>query len=323
MQRLCVISVADELVRHLLRFSLGAAEYDAVDARIIVDDALQCQVFVLGIHHIIYVVDVLCALIARAYHYFLVVMQVATRNLLYLLTHRSGEEQRIAVLRNILENLVDTVGETHVKHLVSLVKHHVAHGFQLCCATSYEVDEASRCGYDNLGATLQGVHLVNNGCSSVNCHNVDALYILCERLEVIGNLQTQFTCRRDYDGLCGAVCGVCTLQERNAESGGLSSSCLCEGDDLVAIAEQIGYYFFLDGHRMLKSKFFNGAADVAVYAKFFKCLQLLYYVYLFTISSTSSMVRSNGPVCSSFSVHMAAANRPDSSYPLPCERHQR
>ena len=79
----------------------------------------------------------------------------------------------------------------------------------------------------------------------------------------------------------------------------------------------------LDGHRMLKSKFFNGAADVAVYAKFFKCLQLLYYVYLFTISSTSSIVRSNGPVCSSFSVHMAAANRPDSSYPLPCERHQR
>ena len=250
-------------------------------------------------------------------------MQVATRNLLNLLTHRSGEEQRIAVLRNILENLIDTVGESHVEHLVSLVKHHVAHGFQLCCATSYEVDEASRCGYDNLGATLQGVHLVNNGCSSVNCHNVDALYILCERLEVVGNLQTQFTCRRDYDGLCGAVCGVCTLQERNAESGGLSSSCLCEGDDLVAIAEQIGYYFFLDGHRMLKSKFFNGAADVAVYAKFFKCLQLLYYVYLFTISSTSSMVRSNGPVCSSFSVHMAAANRPDSSYPLPCERHQR
>ena len=166
----CVISVADKLVRHLLRFSLGAAEYDAVDARIIVDDALQCQVFVLGIHHIIYVVDVLCALIARANHYFLVVMQVATRNLLYLLTHRSREEQRIAVLRNILENLIDTVGETHVKHLVSLVKHHVAHGFQLGSAASDEVDEASRCGYDNLLMPL--IYFANDLRSSAICrHN--------------------------------------------------------------------------------------------------------------------------------------------------------
>ena len=36
--------------------------------------------------------------------------------------------------------------------------------------------------------------------------------------------------------------------------------------------------------------------------------------------STSSMFLSNGPLCSSFSVHMAAANLPASVMLSPCER---
>ena len=38
---------------------------------------------------------------------------------------------------------------------------------------------------------------------------------------------------------------------------------------------------------------------------------------------TSSMSRSNGPLCSSLSVHIAAANLPDSSKPIPWARHHR
>ena len=42
-------------------------------------------------------------------------------------------------------------------------------------------------------------------------------------------------------------------------------------------------------------------------------------IHLITFS-TSSMFLSNGPLCSSFSVHMAAANLPASVMLSPCER---
>ena len=86
-QRFGVVAVAYEFVGHFLRLCLGAAEDDAVDAWIVIDDALECEVLVLGVHHIIYVVHVLGSLVARAHHYLLVVVQVALCYLLYLLAH--------------------------------------------------------------------------------------------------------------------------------------------------------------------------------------------------------------------------------------------
>ncbi len=64
MQRLGVVAVAYELVGHLLCLLLCAAEDDGKDARVEVDDALQGQILVLGVHHIIDVVYALGALVA-------------------------------------------------------------------------------------------------------------------------------------------------------------------------------------------------------------------------------------------------------------------
>ena len=52
--------------------------------------------------------------------------------------------------------------------------------------------------------------------------------------------------------------------------------------------------------------------NVQIYLFFSECEKKSPFFHFIT-RLTSSMVRSNGPVCSSFSVHMAAAKRPDSS----------
>ena len=74
-QRLGIIAVADELVGNLLRLDLRTTEDDGEDARIVVDDALQGEVLVFGVHHIIDVVDALCTLVTTTYYYLLVVVQ--------------------------------------------------------------------------------------------------------------------------------------------------------------------------------------------------------------------------------------------------------
>ena len=177
-QRFGVVSVAYELVSHLLRLCLGAAEHDAVDARIEVDDALQREILVLSVHHVVDMVYALRTLVARTHHNLLVVVQIVECYLLYLLTHRSREEQRVAVCRHVVEYLVDAVGEAHVEHLVSLVEHHVLHSLELCGSAVHEVDESARCSHDNLCSVLQGTHLVDDRRTAVHGNNVDSFNIL-------------------------------------------------------------------------------------------------------------------------------------------------
>ena len=66
---------------------------------------------------------------------------------------------------------------------------------------------------------------------------------------------------------------VHALQQWNAERGGLACTCLREGNDVVAVSQQIWNHFFLHWHGMLESQLFNGVANLFAYTQFFKCLQ--------------------------------------------------
>ena len=95
------------------------------------------------------------------------------------------------------------------------------------------------------------------------------------------------------------------------------------------------FVFFTVKHRALPyvmcSLPFLGAQDMT-YKYFlsvhFTCRlpdSLICYTSRSSLSTrrTSSMLRSKGPLCSSLSVHMAAANLPDSSKPMSWARHHR
>ena len=70
------------------------------------------------------------------------------------------------------------------------------------------------------------------------------------------------------------VIGVDFLQERYAVSSGLSCSCLCQCDDIVADAEKVGDDLFLHGHGIFESHFCDGAANLFGDTKFFECFHL-------------------------------------------------
>ena len=188
-QGIGIVAVLDELVGYLLRLHTGAAEYDAIDMWVVVDDTLQGEVFVLRVHHIIYVVHVLGALVLVAYHDFVGIGEVVLGNSGNLLAHGGGEEQRVAVGRHILEDAVDAVGEAHIEHLVGLVEHYVVHGREIHYAAFHEVDEAARCGHDDMYAATHVAYLVFDGGAAIHGHHAQSLHILGEGGKVIGNLQ--------------------------------------------------------------------------------------------------------------------------------------
>ena len=234
MQCLGVVAVLNQFVGNFLRFELGATENDGKNAGIIVYDALQGQILILCLHHIIDMVHVFSAFVARAHHNLLMVFQIVASHAFHLAAHRSREHERVVFGRQCLENVVDSVGKAHVQHLVGLVEHDVLNVFQMRVAAVLQVDESSRRGHDNLYTLAQGPHLLFDGSTAIDGLDVYAVHVFREVAQVVGNLQTEFAGRREHQGLRVAPRCIDALQQRNAESSRFASARLCQCDGIAA-----------------------------------------------------------------------------------------
>ena len=108
-QRLCIITILNQLICNILSVQLGAAEDNRKDAWIEIHHALQGEILVLGIYQIVDVVYMLSTLVARTHYDFLVVVQVVEGNLLDVLAHGSREEQGVSIFRNVLKDGIDAL----------------------------------------------------------------------------------------------------------------------------------------------------------------------------------------------------------------------
>ena len=91
-QTLGIISVVNKFVGNLLSLKFSAAEDNTEYLGVKIHNTLQGKIFVLGMHHIINMVDILRSLIAATHNNLLIFTQIALGNALYLATHCSREK---------------------------------------------------------------------------------------------------------------------------------------------------------------------------------------------------------------------------------------
>ena len=266
MQRLSIITILDELICNILSLQLGAAEDNCKDAWIEIHHALQGEILVLGIYQIVDVVYMLSTLVARTHYDFLVVVQVVEGNLLDVLAHGSREEQGVSILRHVLEDGIDALREAHVQHLVSLIKHHVVHVLQLSHATINQIEQTARGSHDNLHTMLQGANLASDVGTAINCGNMQTVDVLGKTVQIVCYLEAELTCRTEDDSLCLLAAGISFLDNRNTVRCSLTRTGLRQRNHVVLITKQIWDYFFLNWHWILKSKLFNGTANLLAHA---------------------------------------------------------
>jgi len=123
--------------------------------------------------------------------------------------------------------------ESHVEHLVRLIKDQDLHMGEIQVATVGEIDDATRGAYDDVDTCAQSLDLWLVGASAIDREHSDAEQP-SRSLDVGCNLQTQFTRRADDQRLWFVLtceCGIFRrcwrsdlLQQRNAETKGLSGS---------------------------------------------------------------------------------------------------
>ena len=198
-QGIGVVAVANQVVSYLLCLESCTAEDDGIDAGIVIDDALQGEILVARVYHIIYVVDVLGAFVATAHLNLFGIGQVVLCDAFYLLTHCGAEEQGAMLAGNACEDAVQLFLEAHREHLVCLVEHNVLHLREVCYTTVHQVHQSARCCHDDVHAMLQGTYLRLDVCAAIDSHDFRLRQIFAEALQVVGNLQTEFACRAEYN----------------------------------------------------------------------------------------------------------------------------
>lgn len=100
--------------------------------------------------------------------------------------------QGVALLRHIGENGVDAVCESHVQHFVRFVHNHVLYGGEGHGFAFHQVQQSSRCGYDDVYTPFQGAYLAFDGRASIYGQHSQAIGIFRIIVQVACYLQTKF-----------------------------------------------------------------------------------------------------------------------------------
>ena len=204
MERLGVVAVADELVGNFLGLHACAAEDDGIDAWVVVDDALEGMVFVLGAYHVVEVGDVLGAFVAAADLYLEGVAEVLACYVVYLLAHGGGEEEGATGRGDGLEDGVEFVLETHAEHLVGFVEDEGLYAAEVCGVTAGEVYEAAWGGDYDVYVATEGLDLWLDIGAAIDGEDVEVGDVPAVALDVVGYLQAELACESEDEGPGGA-----------------------------------------------------------------------------------------------------------------------
>lgn len=150
-----------------------------------------------------------------------------------VLGHGGGQENDLGGLGEELEDVVDLLGETARQHLVGLVEDEHLHVVGLQDTTLDHVLDTAGCADNDLGAVLEGLHVVTDG-GAANAGVALDVHEVTDGDNDLLDLLGQLAGGGEDEGLAGLDVGVDLLEGGDGEGGGLSSSGLGLGNDIVA-----------------------------------------------------------------------------------------
>ncbi len=172
-----------------------------------------------------------------------------------------AEEQRLARLRQLLEDALDVVDEAHVQHAVGLVEDQDLDRAQVDGPLSHVVQQASWRSHDDLRPLVQRAHLPVHAYAPVDGDRADGLAATV-RAHALLHLQGQLARGHHDEGahlaLTGFAAGPQPVEHGQHESGRLAGAGLGAGQQ-VATAEDDGDGLGLDGRRLGVALLADGA----------------------------------------------------------------
>jgi hypothetical protein len=126
--------------------------------------------------------------------------------------------------------------ETYRKHLIGLIKNKHLHRIGLQESSLDHVVDTARSTDNDLGAFLQGLHVITDA-STTNASMALDIHEIANGDNDLLDLLGQFTGRSQDQSLALLDIWVQLLKDGNGESGGLSGSRLCLSNDIVSLGD--------------------------------------------------------------------------------------
>ena len=201
MQSIGIVTVARELVGHILCLLSGAAENEAKGSRVVVEETAKHRVALIGLYHDIQVLDVGISALLTTNGELVGIFHVFLCNAAYTRRHGGRKQPSVPGGRGVLQDVVNFLFEAHVEHLIGLVEHQninlvELHGFAL-----YQVAQATWRGNNNLCTGSNIFHLSPNVGASVNYGHAESRKTYCKTSNFFSNLHAELTRWRDNQPL--------------------------------------------------------------------------------------------------------------------------
>ena len=254
-QSIGIVTVLNQFGGDFLSGGACAAEDNAIHTRQIVANALQCQVFIVGTHHVVDVAHVGRTLVSCADDILLWIVHIVFGDRRNFGWHGGREHQHLACVGHMFKNIVDVVHKTHVQHFIGFVKNHRVHILQVHLASLDKVEQTAWCSHNDLHAFTQGTDLHFDTAAAIHWQNAQVIDIFCVVVEVVASLHTQLASGVENNSLSHLSGGIYTLKRRQAECGSLARTCLCQTHYVGIFIKQMWNYFFLNGHWRFVAQF--------------------------------------------------------------------
>ena len=176
--------------------------------------------------------------VLRGHLHFLRVVEELQRQCLDARLEGRREQQRLALLRQAVEDALDRRQEAHVEHAVGLVEDQHLHRVELHAAAVEVVDQAARAGHQHVHAAAQLVDLRLHADAAEQRGDVE-LEVATVGLEAVGDLHRQLAGGHQHQRARLARAGrrgflAQAVEHRQRERGGLAGAGLGAAQHVAA-----------------------------------------------------------------------------------------
>ena len=195
-----------ELGRQTIGPMLGTREDQHLMPVFLEDQMLEQRRLVALLHGMDMLLDLLGRGVARAGFHGDRIIEQLVGHAANLVREGRGEQQRLPLGRQQLEQAADVVDEAHVQHAVRFVQHQRLEIREIDGLLGVQVQQATRCGGQDLDAGRQAADL-RIDLHATEHHGIAQLQVTGVGSDVLVDLRGQFTRRRDDQGL--DLAGAC------------------------------------------------------------------------------------------------------------------
>ena len=189
-----------ELGRQTVGTVLGTGEDQHLVPVFLDDQVLEQRRLVALLHGVDMLLDLLGRGVARAGFHRHRVIQQLVGHAANLIGEGRGEQQRLTLGRQQLEQTADVVDEAHVQHAVRFIQHQRLEIGEIDGLLGVQVQQTARRGGQDLDARGQAADL-RVDLHATEYHGIAQLQVTGIGSDVLVDLRGQFTRRRDDQGL--------------------------------------------------------------------------------------------------------------------------